>query len=221
MRKLGLGEIFREASNLPTVEGQGEFIRQHYNPSLKQMIEYALLPQFVWDLPEGAPPYKISYHLDQESNLYQEMRRLYIFFKGSGDHVKSTRKELIFVQLLENLAPDDALLILAAKDKTLPFGFTYEFIFDQLPGILPAKPHDSPVLESPQLSGVEPDLIPSVDQPKIADPAPTTAARKKYTPPAKKAVAKVVTKVDTKAAPVTVKKVTRAKTATPQQDKGT
>jgi uncharacterized SAM-dependent methyltransferase len=44
--------------------------------------------------------------------LYREARRLRIFFKGGGyDNLNKNRREMLFIQLLEDLYPADALLL--------------------------------------------------------------------------------------------------------------
>ena len=181
--------MFRLASLLPTEEEQGAFIRKNFNETLRQWLKVAFLPEYVFDLPEGAPPYTPSAYLDQESNLYSETRRLYIFMVGSGDHVKQKQKESNFVQLLENLSPDDAVFLLAVKEKSLPFGFDRGFIERQLPNLLPPllgeEVAEQPA-ESPQPSVVESGTVPT---------APTS---EKVSEPAKKRVVSKTIKSDTK-----------------------
>lgn len=134
--RLGLSEILKYTSEQPTVQQQGEYIRQNFNPTLGKLIQYAYDPMYQWDLPEGTPPYTPNQFLDQESNLYTETRRLYIFFKGTGDHVPLKIKEKNFIQLLENLSAADADLLISIKNHQLPYGITADFIRSQLPGLL-------------------------------------------------------------------------------------
>lgn len=146
MARLGLSEILEKTSQQATQAEQGEFLRRNWNPTMGLVVRYAYDPSLEWDLPEGTPPYVENKFLGQESNLYGEMRRMYIFMKGTGDHVSQSKKETNFVQLLENLSKEDAALVAAMKDGVLPFGITPEFIRAELPGLLPddtrpAAPH--------------------------------------------------------------------------------
>jgi hypothetical protein len=141
MASLAIFEILEKTSQQP-VESQGEYIRTKYNPSVGQLIRYAYDATFQWDLPEGNPGYRKNIYLDQESNLYSQMRRLYIFMKGTGDHISQIKKETNFISILENVAPDDAELLIAAKDGSLPYGITLEFVEKELPGLI-LKPRES------------------------------------------------------------------------------
>lgn len=133
MAKLGLSEILKRTSEQPAEE-QGEFLRRNWNPTLGLMIRYAFDAGYEWAIPEGTPPYTENKYLDQESNLYAESRKMYIFMRGTGDHVPQKKKELNFIQLLENLTKEDAELLLMIKDGKLPYGITQEFIIAELPG---------------------------------------------------------------------------------------
>lgn len=134
--RLGIGELLRKAREINDVEERIAFMRRHYSAPIGNMLKYALEPEFVWDLPPGIPPYKENQFMDQHSNLYSEIRRMYLFMKGSGDHVAPVRKELLFIQLLENVDPEDAKFLVHAKEKTLPHQFTVEEIHEIYPGLL-------------------------------------------------------------------------------------
>ena len=88
------------------------------NAALRLIFEHAFLPEKKFALPDGEPPYKKdAAPLGMApANLYQEVRKLYIFCRTD---LKQIRKETLFVQLLENVHPSEAELILAIKDQKL------------------------------------------------------------------------------------------------------
>lgn len=88
------------------------------NSALRLIFEHAFLPEKKFALPEGDPPYKKDAAPIGMSpgNLYQEVRKLYVFCRTD---LQALRKETIFVQLLENIHPSEAELILAVKDQAL------------------------------------------------------------------------------------------------------
>lgn len=195
MARLGLSEILEKTSQQPE-EAQGEYIRKHWNPSLGQLIRFAYDATFQWNLPEGHPPYTENPHLDQESNLYTELKRMYIFMKGSGDHIPQLKKELLFGGMLESLSRADAKLLIAAKDGVLPYGITQAFVIQELPGQL-QQPR--PDVEVTEVAAIEPfqEAItqePHVDTPPPTKPTPKKVPAKKVAPkrkpPAKKTVAR-------------------------------
>lgn len=198
MARLGLSEILKLTSEQPE-DQRGEFIRKNWNPTLGQLIRCAYDASYEWDLPEGVPPYKPNEYLDQESNLYTEARRLYVFMKGSGDHISQRKKEELFIGLLENLSREDAELLVMIKDHQLPYGITLEFVQAELPGWIQSprevKPADD-VITFPAEATTTESVV------EVADPAPKpvrkvtkrkTTTRKTT---AKKPVAKKVKKAD-------------------------
>ena len=115
------------------------FARANWTLPLQTTIQIAFAPNIEWDLPPGAPPFEQNQYLDQEANLYKELRRLYVFWKVEGDKITSRRKQELFVSLLDHLNKDDVATVLAIKEKTLPFGLTKEDIDTVYPGMLELK----------------------------------------------------------------------------------
>ena len=89
------------------------------NNLVKMMFEYAFIPEKKFDLPEGAPPFKGDAAPIGMSpgNFLQEVRRFYIFTKER--QLPKVRKEQLFIQLLENIHPSEAKVLLAIKDQNL------------------------------------------------------------------------------------------------------
>ena len=127
--KLGLAEILKKASEIEKKADKIEWIRRNDSPALRALLKYAFDPKVKFLLPEGAPPYKPNELPDLQSVLYSELRKLYLFIEGGNDNLKPTRREYLFIQLLENLDKDDAELIAAVKDKKVPYkGITKKFV---------------------------------------------------------------------------------------------
>jgi hypothetical protein len=135
--KLGLGEILENAGKLKTRKERSEYLRKNDSRALQDLIQYALHPLITWDLPPGKPPYKACDFLDQEDRLFQEMRRFYLFVNGNGKNLHPAKLEMIFIQILESIAPKDAKLVLLVKDRKLPKGITPSVIEDTWPGLIP------------------------------------------------------------------------------------
>lgn len=136
--KLGVAEILKLAAETKGTEQKIELLRKHFNPTLGTILRYALDPAVKWDLPEGDPPYKKNEYPDQQGVLYSEARRLYLFIEGGNPNLSALRRETLFIQLLENVDPEDAKVLLAAKDKKLPYkGLTAKLINQAYPGLLP------------------------------------------------------------------------------------
>ena len=82
------------------------------------------------------PPYKPTELVDQENVLIREARKLVYFVEGFHHNLTPTKRELMFIELLEAVAPKDAELLCAIKEKKLPFkGIIAEHVTEALPGI--------------------------------------------------------------------------------------
>ena len=116
-----LSKIVAEIEKEKTAKKQAEVIRKHNNPSLKEILILTFHPTVEWKLPEGAPPYKpLAESTDMEGRLYGEVKKSdYFVNTPQGLQLSSTKRETMFIQLLESLDPGDARLLLRMKDKDL------------------------------------------------------------------------------------------------------
>jgi hypothetical protein len=135
--KIGVAEILKKASEIKDDAARVEWLRINGNPSVQTILRYAFDPNIVWQLPEGAPPYKPNDLVDQQHRLYTELRKLYLFIEGGNPNLKPLRREQLFIELLEVVDPEDAKLLLAAKDKTIPYpGITKQVVAKAFPGLI-------------------------------------------------------------------------------------
>jgi hypothetical protein len=91
------------------------------NAALKYIMQYSFNPKMKFLLPEGDPPFKPDPAPLGMSpgNLLMETKKLYIFTAERQD-LSQVRRESLFIQLLENVHPSEAKLLLAIKDQNLP-----------------------------------------------------------------------------------------------------
>ena len=95
-------------------------LRENDSQPLRQILKGAFDPKIKWDLPEGTPPYSENDAPagTEHTTLYTEARRLYYFVDGAAT-LSKTKKETMFIQMLESLHADDAKVLIAVKEKTL------------------------------------------------------------------------------------------------------
>ncbi len=135
--KLSLSEILKNASEFDKKQDKFNYLLSNDSPALRAILKYAYDEKVKFLLPEGDPPYKPNELPDQEGILYSELRRLYLFIEGGNPNLKPMRREYLFVQLLETVNKDDAKLLLAVKDKKIPYkGITKKFVEELYPGLL-------------------------------------------------------------------------------------
>jgi hypothetical protein len=137
MRK-SVAEILEEISALKKKEDKITKLRENVsNMVMLKILQWTYDQRIKWLLPEGEVPYNPTKYLDQEGNLYNEARRLYLFVEGGNPNLKQIRREFLFIQLLETLSPKEAQLMASVKDKKLPFkGISEKLIQEAFPGLI-------------------------------------------------------------------------------------
>ena len=98
-----------------------EVLKEYETDSLKTIFIWNFDDTVVSLLPEGHVPYKeneVPVGTDHTS-LRREYKQLYHFVKGGNDSLGTTRREMMFIQMLEGLHPKEAEILVLVKDKDL------------------------------------------------------------------------------------------------------
>lgn len=139
-KTLGIAQVLEMTSQQKTKQDKIAFLQANFSSTLADILIMALHPSVKWLLPEGTPPYTPTDMTEQEFMMFRQVKKLYLFLDGGGNHVKQLQREKLFIDMLQSLSPRDAELILCAKDKKLPYGLTYDLIAEALPQLnLPEK----------------------------------------------------------------------------------
>ena len=135
--KEGIAEILQKISKQKTKKDKMSMLLKSKDstPHIFTMLKYIFNQSILWDLPEGSPPYKSQpKEADLQNVLYSDFRRVKIFMKGEYPQMKPMKREILFIEFLESLDPDDAKLVIAMKDKKSPYkGLTKKLICDTYP----------------------------------------------------------------------------------------
>jgi hypothetical protein len=105
-------------------------------PDLKKIFQLTYHKDLVFDLPEGAPPYK---PLDMPNNwgynrLPRELKKIGYFLKGVQNNLTKHQKEKMFIDMLETVSATEAQLLLMIKDKKLKYkGITRKLAEEAFP----------------------------------------------------------------------------------------
>jgi len=116
-----LHEILTKVNNAKDKSKKIAVLKENDSVPLRQVLKGAFDPNIKWDLPEGTPPYKENDAPagTEHTTLYTEARRLWHFVEGADQKLSKTKKETMFIQMLEGLHADDAKLMIAVKEKEL------------------------------------------------------------------------------------------------------
>jgi len=116
-----MNEIFTKVNNAKDKPKKIAVLKENDSPQLRQVLKGAFDPKIKWDLPEGIPPYKENEAPigTEHTTLFDETRKLFRFVEGGDNTLSKTRKETMFIQVLEALEKNEAKALIAVKDKEL------------------------------------------------------------------------------------------------------
>jgi hypothetical protein len=132
--------IFGEVAKAKTKDQKKATLIKYDNSALRELLRYAFDPNLKFLLPPGVPPYRFIGDASEPSPtyLYGLVRKLYLFVEGGNTALKQSRREYLFIELLESIHPSEAELLLQIKDKKIKCrGLTYNLVKDTFPELLP------------------------------------------------------------------------------------
>ena len=151
-------EVLDLASQQKTSSKTVEALKYYNHECIKMIMLWNFDSSVISLLPEGEVPYgetqnqtvykgSLSENLAREAaggesatgqdldgrgrtSLRREYQNLYHYVKGGNDTLTTTRREMMFINLLQGLHPREAEVIVLTKDKKL--GDKYNITFDQV-----------------------------------------------------------------------------------------
>jgi len=117
-----MNEILQEANDAPDFKTRLEILSNYDHPALRTVLKYVYDPSLKFLL--GSDPIEFNKNQIGEaipSILYHEARKLYLFVEGGNDNLTPKRRMQLFIQLLENVDPGEAELLLHVRNKKLPY----------------------------------------------------------------------------------------------------
>ena len=118
--KLLMHEVLQKVSNAKTKAQKVKLLEGFNTPALRAILIANFDESVISMLPDGEVPYKKNEAPEgtEHTLLAQEYRKLYLFFKG-GANISQTRRETLFIQLLEGLHQGEAEVLCLVKDKKI------------------------------------------------------------------------------------------------------
>ena len=158
-------EILDAASSQRSKAKKVEALRRYEHPSVKMIFVWNFDDSVISLLPPGEVPYgetnaqttfagTLSDNLIKEAqggesatgqdldgrgktSLRKEYQNLYHYVKGGNDSLRSTRREMMFINLLEGLHPREAEILILTKDHKLTdkYKITLDVVKEAYPDI--------------------------------------------------------------------------------------
>lgn len=119
--KLLFTEVFTKINNAKVKSKKVQILKENDTPGLRRILKGAFDPKIQWDLPKGTPPFMENEAPmgTEHTILESESNKLWHFIIGGDNTLSKTRKETLFIQVLEGLHKDEANLLCVVKDKKL------------------------------------------------------------------------------------------------------
>jgi hypothetical protein len=109
---LSLSEIVNKTIKLPTKQEKIDWLQSNKSVPLLTVLNIMYNKDVRMLIPDSAPPWKKNGYIGVEGMLYKETRRLKIFIEGGGyDNLQQTKREQLFISLLEDVDDNDADLL--------------------------------------------------------------------------------------------------------------
>ncbi len=121
VEKMLLSEVLQKVSNAKTKKEKVVLLRKYSTPALRSILIWNYDESVVSMVPSGDVPYtkNDSPAGTDHTILFHEYKKLYHFVKGGNDGLAKTKREQMFIQLLEGLHMDEANVLCLTKDKKL------------------------------------------------------------------------------------------------------
>jgi hypothetical protein len=128
-------EIATKVNNAKDKPRKLKVLKEHDSIPLRQVLKGAFDPNIEWLLPPGDVPYTANDAPigTEHTLLHQEAKRLYLFTKGGDGSLSSTKRETLFIQMLEGLCAEEAQFLVSVVNKRLNNdykGFTANLVKD-------------------------------------------------------------------------------------------
>ena len=116
-----MSEIAMKVNNAKDKPRKLKVLRDHDSVSLRQVLKGAFHPDIKWTIPKGEVPYTVNDAPvgTEHTVLGQEAKRLYLFTENGDNTIKQSKKELLFIQMLEGLCAEEAEFLVAVVNKKI------------------------------------------------------------------------------------------------------
>jgi hypothetical protein len=114
-------EIAMKINNAKDKPRKLKVLQENDSIALRQVLKAAFDPKIEWAVPQGDVPYTVNDAPmgTDHTVLSQEAKRLYLFVKGGDNTIKQSKRELLFIQMLEGLSGDEAEFLVAVVNNKI------------------------------------------------------------------------------------------------------
>ena len=130
-----MSEIATKINNAKDKPRKLKVLQENDSVPLRQVLKGAFHPDIEWLLPPGDVPYTANDAPvgTEHTLLQQEAKRLYLFTAGGDNTLTNTKRETLFIQMLEGLCAEEAEFLITVVNKKVNNkykGFTANLVKD-------------------------------------------------------------------------------------------
>jgi len=130
-------EVLEDVTKARTRDEKVRVLKENESWALKDIIRGSMDSKIIWNLPEGAPPYRPAPAHSHPANLLRENKKFRYFAKGGlGDKMAAVKRESIFIGILEGVHPEDAKLVISMVNKEKIKGLSRPVVEEAFPKLL-------------------------------------------------------------------------------------
>jgi hypothetical protein len=120
-----ISEVLRKVNNAKTKEEKKKILLENNTQVLRSLFIWNFDESVVSMLPAGEVPFTTNPAPEGTDHLLleNEGKKMFHFVKG-GSNITQSKREQIFLGMLENLHPDEAEILCLVKDKNLQKKYT-------------------------------------------------------------------------------------------------
>ncbi len=130
--KLLISEVLQKVSNAKTKVEKVKLLRQYNSDTLRMLLIWNFDESIASAVPAGEVPYNVNDAPagTEHTSLEHESRLFFHFIEGGNQNLTKSKRENMFIQLLEGLHPDEAEIVCLVKDKALEdkYSITYDIV---------------------------------------------------------------------------------------------
>lgn len=138
MATLGIFEVFDEVGKMSTKAKKIKVLKDNESFALKTILQGCFHPAIKFLLPDSVPPYAEADGTQVETRLLSMAKKLDIFVEGGRPVANQTKREMLFIEMLESIHPKDSKILLNMIAKKPPAkGVTKALAKEAFPEIFP------------------------------------------------------------------------------------
>ena len=134
----GIFEIFAETTKVKTNKEKAKILKDNDCFALRSILQGCFHPNVKFLLPDSVPPYSEMDGTQVETRLHTLAKKFDYFVEGGRPVATQTKRELMFIEMLETVHPEDSKILLNMVQKKNPVaGVTKTVVKAAFPELLP------------------------------------------------------------------------------------